>query len=340
MIDIISNPDKTKWGNFVYNHPRGNIFQTPEMAEIYKNTKKYLPLTLAAIDSRSDEILALLNTAIIHEFSGPLRPLTSRSIIIGGPLYHDSTKGRESVKRLMEHYDAIAGNLVLYTEIRNLWDTNNSLFLQDYSYEQHLNFLVDLSAGKDKLWKNLSKARRYGITKSSKMGVTIHEISSENELCTLYFLLKDTYDRARHPLADKSLFDAVYTHLVPKNMGKIFFANLENNVIGAIALLLYKKNIYHWYSCSLNDYSKFYPNDILVWHALEWGSMNDFSVFDFMGAGKPDQNYGVREFKRQFGGALVNYGRYKKVHSPIKYWIAQKGLAVYKRGKLFSRLGM
>jgi serine/alanine adding enzyme len=334
MIEIISNPDKTTWGNFVYSHPQGNIFQTPEMAEVYKNTKNYLPLTLAAIDSHSDEITALLNTAIINEIGGSLKSLTARSIIFGGPLYYNNLNGCESVRLLMEHYDAIIGRSAVYTEIRNLWDTNNSPFLQDYIYEEHLNFLVDLSAGKDKMWKNLSKARRYGITKSSKMGVTIHEISSENELGTLYFLLKDTYNRARHPLADKSLFDAVYTHLVQKNMGKIFFANLENNSIGAIILLLYKENIYHWYSCSLNDYSKFYPNDILVWHALEWGSMNNYSIFDFMGAGKPDQNYGVREFKRQFGGAMVNYGRYKKVHSPIKYWIAQKGLAVYKRGKL------
>ena len=317
MIDIVSNPDKATWGDFVYTHPQGNIFQTPEMAEVYKNTKNYLPITLGAIDSHSDEIMSLVSATIINEF--------------GGPLYHDNPKGRESVRLLMKHYDTIAGRSALYTEIRNLRDTNNSPFPQDYLYEEHLNFLVELSAGKEKLWKNLSKSRRYGITKSSKMGITIHNISSENELETLYFLLKDTYSRARHPIADKSLFNAVYTHLVPKNLGKIFFANLENNSIGAIILLLYKQNIYHWYSCSLNEYSKFYPNDILVWHALEWGSLNNYSIFDFMGAGKPEQRYGVREFKRQFGGAMVNYGRYTKIHSPIKYWIAQQGHATYKR---------
>ena len=338
MIDIISDPDKASWGNFVHNHPQGNIFQTPEMAEVYSNTKKYFPLTLAALDSQSNEIMALVTAAIIHEFSGPLKPFTSRSIIIGGPLSHDNPKGRESVRLLMEQYDAIAGRRALYTEIRNLWDTKNFPFPEDYIFAEHLNFLVDLSVGKENLWKNLSKSRRYGITKSSKMGVTIHEISSENELDTLYSLLKDTYNRARHPLSDKSLFDSVYTHLVPKNLGKIFFARHENNSIGAIILLLFKQNIYHYYSCSLPDYSKFYPNDILVWHALEWGSLNNYSLFDFMGAGKPDEKYGVREFKRQFGGAMVNYGRYKKVHSPIKNWIAQQGLATYKQaGNCFQK---
>ena len=169
------------------------------------------------------------------------------------------------------------------------------------------------------------------------MGIMIQEISSENELDTLYFILKDTYKRACHPISDKSLFNSVFTHLVPKNLGKIFFTCHENDIIGALVLLLYKQNIYHYYSGSLPDYSKFYPNDIIFWHALEWGSLNNYLLFDFLGAGKPDEKYGVREFKRQFGGALVNYGRYKKVHSPMKNWIAQRGLTVYKQAGNYFR---
>jgi len=337
MIKIISNPDKKTWGNFVNDHPRGNIFQTPEMAEVYKNTKNYLPLTLAAVDTQSDEITALVNAAIIHEFGGPLRKFTSRSIITGGPLFQDNSPGYESVKMLMEQYDAIVEKNTLYSEIRNLWDTKNFPFLNDYTYEEHLNFLVDISGGKEIIWKNLSKSRRHGITKSSKMGVTIHEISSENELNTLYSILNDTYKRARHPLSDRSLFNAVFTHLVPKNLGKIFFAHHENDTIGVLILLLYKKNMYHYYSGSLPEYSKFYPNDGIFWHALEWGSMNHYALFDFLGAGKPDEKYGVREFKRQFGGSLVNYGRYKKVHSPVRNWIAQSGLAAYKHAGNYFR---
>ena len=30
-----NNIDKNKWSEFVYNHPHGNIFQTPEMYEVY-----------------------------------------------------------------------------------------------------------------------------------------------------------------------------------------------------------------------------------------------------------------------------------------------------------------
>jgi serine/alanine adding enzyme len=338
MIEIVSNPDKKIWENFVYNHPQGNIFQTPEMVEVYNNTKNYVPLTLAAIDSQTDEMTAVVTAALIHEFGGLLKPFTSRAIILGGPLYQDNLQGLESVRLLMEQYDIIAGRSALYTEIRNLSDTTNLPLPHDYTYEEHLNFLIDLSVGKEKLWKNLSQSRRHGITKSKKMGITIKEITSGKELEKFYFIIKDTYKKAHHPLSDKSLFDSAYTHLVSKNLGKIFFAYHENISIAASLLLVYKQQVYAWYRGSLQEYSKFFPNDSLVWHSLEWSSKNNYTIFDFMGAGKPDQKSGIRDFKRQFGGTQVNYGRYIKVHSPIKYWIAQRGLGVYKKvGKYYPK---
>jgi hypothetical protein len=67
MLEITNSTDVTKWSDFVYNHPRGNIFQTPEMAEVYKRTKNYEPITLAAINTKNDEILAILQAVVITE---------------------------------------------------------------------------------------------------------------------------------------------------------------------------------------------------------------------------------------------------------------------------------
>ena len=40
MIEITDSLDTNKWSEFVLNHPHGNIFQTPEMAEVYKIQKR------------------------------------------------------------------------------------------------------------------------------------------------------------------------------------------------------------------------------------------------------------------------------------------------------------
>jgi len=99
--------------------------------------------------------------------------------------------------------------------------------------------------------------------------------------------------------------------------------------------LIYKDTIYDWYAGSSREYLKLCPNDILPWNAIEWGSKNQFNIFDFGGAGKPTESYGVREFKKQFGGKLVNFGRYEKSHSKFKTTVTNRGYKLY---KIISRI--
>ena len=49
-----------------------------------------------------------------------------------------------------------------------------------------------------------------------------------------------------------------------------------------------------------------------------------YTIFDFGGAGKPNEEYGVRDFKKKYGGKLVNFGRYEKVHSPKKLKVSKQ----------------
>ena len=63
-----------------------------------------------------------------------------------------------------------------------------------------------------------------------------------------------------------------------------------------------------------------YPNDFLIYHILQWGRENEYKVFDFGGAGHPDEEYGVREHKLKFGGDLVSFGRFQKVYNSTIYY--------------------
>lgn len=333
-VKAMDSVNKEDWDKFVYDHPQGNIFQTSEMAEVYKRTKNYEPISLAVVDSSNDEILAVLQAVVIKEMNRFLGPLTARSIITGGPLFMEGENGQEAGMMLMEYYDKIVRKKALYTQIRNMWDTSAiSGFLNNvgYTYEEHLNFLNNINMNKDELWKKLSKTRRNNITKGHHLGVSVEEVNNSNAISVVYRLLQETYTNAKLPLADISLFESIYAILKPKSMAKFFLATHEERYIGAIVPLLFKKIIFIWYLGSSRDYLRLYPNDILIWHVLEWGSENDYCTVDMGGAGKPDEEYGVREFKKRFGGQLVNFGRYTKIHSPIKMKIAEKGFEVYRK---------
>jgi lipid II:glycine glycyltransferase (peptidoglycan interpeptide bridge formation enzyme) len=50
-----------------------------------------------------------------------------------------------------------------------------------------------------------------------------------------------------------------------------------------------------------------------------------------MGAGKPEETYGVRDFKARFGGELVEHGRYLCVRKPLLYWLGKMGVKLMKK---------
>lgn len=48
---IATEIDRIKWSEFVYNHLNGNIFQVPELHEVYQKIINYGPVLLAVVNS-------------------------------------------------------------------------------------------------------------------------------------------------------------------------------------------------------------------------------------------------------------------------------------------------
>lgn len=319
------------WNDFVYSHPRGNIFQTRELANVYAETKNYYPIGVVVTNPKTKEVEGLTSGVIIREMDGFLGNFSARSIIQGGPLIVPPGK-KDITSGLLNKYDAIAKHSSLFTEIRNMYDMHGLLdHLGDYSYIDHLNFIINLNQSEDALWAQIHKPRRKNISKAEKAGVTIEEIVSQDQIPTFYNLLIETYAGVKVPLADISLFESSFHHLVPRGMAKFYLARYEGEYIGARAVLLYKNSIYDWYAGAATDALSLCPNEYLVWHILKWGIENNYSSFDFGGAGEPQKPYGPREFKRRFGGELVSYGRYVHEYSKMKNKIARFGFKVYQR---------
>ena len=106
--------------------------------------------------------------------------------------------------------------------------------------------------------------------------------------------------------------------------------NAEGEMLGCRFGLLFRDSIYGWYAGSDSQYYSLFPNDLLIWETLRWGIKKGYKTFDYGGAGEPNKPYGVRAFKQQMGGELVNYGRYERIHRPIMYRIGVLGMKMLK----------
>lgn len=333
-IQIVDSLPYDQWMKFVNDHPDGNIFHTPFMMEVFKKTSKHQPTFFAAIDERDREILSLVLSVQIGVPGAPISRLTSRSIIYGGVLCAGSVDGRNSLAPLMNSYNASVKERVLFTEIRNASPPQQSreeLEICGYKYEDYLNYLIDLRRPLDEIFQAFSSSCRRNIRKSERNGVLIEEIASKEELPVFYGLLKKTYSRATTPLADFSLFASAFDKLHSRNMVKFFLAKLGDQYIAGRVILLFKGKIFDWYAGSDHDHLNVYPNEMLVHHILKWGGQNGIHTFDFGGAGRPDERYGVRDFKERFGGQVVNYGRYTNVYSPGLYNVSNIGYRLYRK---------
>lgn len=314
IITDYDSIDKNKWSEFVFSHPNGNIFQTPEMYQVFKSERHYESVVVACTD-KEGEISGIIVSVIQKEFKGIFGKLSSRSVIWGGPLIKNNNS--EILDKILKVYIEQVRKKAVYTQVRNLWNTdlNKKVFESNgFVYEDHLNILVDLQKSEDVLWKDVYSRRRSQINKSVRQGVKIRIFDASDLVEQSYSILENVYKRAKLPLAGKESFTSANKILGDKGFLKFFGAFLGDNLIGVMYLLCYKERTYEWYIGSYNEFMKIHPNDLIIWEIFKWSKKNGYTIFDFGGAGVPDKEYGVREYKKKFGGETLNLGRYRKIH--------------------------
>jgi len=330
---IVNQLDRSLWADFVDNHPQANVFHTPEMFDVFSRTRGFHPSLWAALND-DGQIRALVLPVYVTVLGGVLSPLTTRAVVYGSVLSTSGDEGHEALELLLRTYRQQMRGRLLFTELRNLSEVGESgriLEQQGFAYEEHLNFLIDLNRPPLEIWRSIRSNARRNIEKAKRSGVVIDEVATSADVAAAYSVLKDVYRRIQVPLPDRSLFDRTLELLRPKGMLRLLLAKVGGHAIGALTLLLHKGSIYYWYTGTLREFASYRAGDFLVWHALEWGSQNGFHTFDFGGGGRPDEEYGVRDFKAKFGGQLVNFGRNRCVHAPLRLRLSQGGYHLLRR---------
>jgi lipid II:glycine glycyltransferase (peptidoglycan interpeptide bridge formation enzyme) len=323
--------DSFELEEFVYQHPHANFFQSTKAFNLFQSVENYEPILIVAREK--SEIVGSLLAIVIKEGAGLKGYFSRRCIIWGGPLVNDDSVAIYS--ELLDSFNEIAEQKAIYSQFRNLYDLSRvkDIFIkQNWLFEEHLDIIVDLSQSEEILWKDVHSKRRNEIRRAEKEGTSCKVLESNSELAVSYNILKEVYARARLPIPDFKFFQTAYNILAPDYF-RIFLAINEGKIIGTMYILCFKDIMYDWYAGSFQAYYKKYPNDLLPWKAFLWGQKNGFSKFDFGGAGKPGVPYGVRDYKKKFGGEFVNYGRFEKMHKPYLFQFGKLGLKIWQKLK-------
>ena len=311
------------WQEFLSRNAHATPFQSPGFYELFNSVKDLSAQAVAVLDSGSLKALAVI---AFQKESGVRGYFSDRAIIYGGPLIDDTCP--VALNLLLEQISKTLKGSAIYVETRNLSDFSyhKDIFnKQGFKYIPYLNFRVDCS-NYAIIWSNLNRLRKRQIKKAQLNNVIFGEAASINEVKELYNLIYYTY---KHKIK-KPLFKwPFFKNLFYSDYCKVFIVKSENKIIGGHFCLMWGEIIFDWYGCGLDvDYKDFAPSTMAVYAALKFGADNGYRYFDFMGAGSPGEKYGVRDFKAQFGGNLVEYGRFKLILNPIKYKIGEIGMVL------------
>ena len=350
MTRVLTYPDidPQQWQQLIERSLYATWFQTDEAYRFYQSVGGMQAFAYGV--SEDDNLVGLVVGYTTQEKCKFQQHFTARSIIVGGPLLADNISD-EALTALLEairnpHYSepserstatrstaSQASDLQaqpIYVEIRNFHDYSRwkSVFTHSgFAYQPHYDIHVHCSAQ-----HRLSERRQRELKRALKNGAEIVEASSEQEIRDWYQILSQLYrEKVRTPLFSEDFFLQFHRN----GVGKYLLVKYEGKVIGGMMCpILDGRAIYEWYVCGLDEeYRELYPSVVATHAAIEYAKQNDIPLFDFMGAGVPDQPYGVRDFKMEFGGELVEFGRFLCVRRPLLYWIGKMGVKWLKRKK-------
>lgn len=326
---INESVDKGLWLDLLNDSKFASPFQTPKFYDFF-NTMAGYSADVFAVES-SERYQALM-VVTVHKEKGIKSIFSIRGIVYGGPLFHNEDE--QTVKKLLEGIKQYYKNKLIYLEIRNhfSYKAHRPVFEKmGYKFQPHLNVQQHLSDyTSDNILSKLGSNKRREIKLSLKENVEVGLAKNDAEIEILYGLLADLYEeRVKLPIPDLDFF----LSLSKSEIGRAFVVKHDNNIIGGAFCIYYENlSINTFYYVGLRDYHKnIYPTQVAIYGILQYAVRNNVKMLDFMGAGKPDVDYGVRKFKLQFGGNLEEDGRFLKVFKPFNYEIGKLGVALMQK---------
>lgn len=330
MLRIIAGKevDTNAWAGLVKSSSVSTWFQTQDAFEFFESLS-FLEAFALGIDN--DGKLKGVVVGFIQKDGGKLKRFFSRRAIInGGPLLADDITDEELSALLLATQKQLQ-HKAIYIESRNFNNYSkwkNTFEKNGFQYEPHLNFHLDTTS-LETAQSNLGSHRKKYIRLSLRDGAYLLENPTIEQIRTYYEILENLYKtKVKTPLFPFEFFEKLYQ----KN-GKFLLVGLEDKIIGGtVCVCLAGKAVYEWFVCGNDHFRKnIRPSSLATWFGIEYSANNCYPRFDFMGAGKPNEEYGVRDFKAEFGGQLVEFGRFKHICSSLLYKTGTIGVRLLKK---------
>ena len=301
--------DRQQWSELVRTRETGTWFQSPEAYDFFASLPELMEPFVYGVE-RAEKLCAVCVGYVTKEPNPIKQFFTRRAIIIGG-VVTAANGAKEDIVILLNYVRKELKPKSIYIETRNFNDFSpwkEAFEAAGFVYKPHLNFHVDPATN------NLSDNRKRQLKKSDAV---VSEGVSELEIREWYEVLSELYrTKVKTPLWPIDFFLEAYR----QGIAKFLLVKHEGRIIGGSMVVADERTVYEWFECGLNAECKDqYPSVMATWGGIQLANQSGCMRYDMMGAGEPGVPYGVRDFKAEFGGQMVEHGRFLYVCKPMLY---------------------
>lgn len=301
--------DRQQWSELVRTSETGTWFQSPEAYDFFASLPELMEPFVYGVE-RAEKLCAVCVGYVTKEPNPIKQFFTRRAIIIGGVVVAANC-AKEDIVILLNYVRKELKPKSIYIETRNFNDFSpwkEAFEAAGFVYKPHLNFHVDPATN------NLSDNRKRQLKKSDAV---VSEGVNELEIREWYEVLFELYrTKVKTPLWPIDFFLEAYR----QGIAKFLLVKHEGRIIGGSMVVADERTVYEWFECGLNAECKDqYPSVMATWGGIQLAHQSGCTRYDMMGAGEPGVPYGVRDFKAEFGGQMVEHGRFLCVCKPMLY---------------------
>ncbi|MEG1790800.1 MAG: GNAT family N-acetyltransferase [Clostridia bacterium] len=179
---------------------------------------------------------------------------------------------------------------------------------------------IDLT-NKEDIWDNVSSKNRNVIRKAIKSGVIIGKSQDDliiDSFKTIYNATMDRDNADDYYYFGNAFYESIKEGL--KNNFTIYYAKMDNKIIGAAIILFYGEYVHYHLSGAIKEYMSFAPMNLLLYKVACDFSELGYKKFHLGGGVGSDSNSGLYKFKENFNKNGVNHFSIgKKIFIQTKY---------------------
>lgn len=325
-LKIINPLDVPHWDDLVLDHIEPSVFYTSSWAKVLKTSYGYSPKYFTA--EKGGMLSALLPVMEVRSSLTGRRGVSIPFTDYCEALVDDEEAFRMLVDRVVEYGRKSGWN---YVELRG----GQNYLAEAPVFESFFKHTLELRDDKRAMLASFRNSTVRNIKKAVEAGVETRVCTSLEAVHTYYHLHCLTRKRQGVPPQPFHFFKNIHEYVISKNRGFVVVASFGSKPVAGGVYFHFGRDAIYKFGASDISYQHLRANNLVMWEAIKWFSLNGYQSFCFGRTDVGDE--GLRQFKNGWGTSEIHLNYYRFNVSDGEFVAGRSAVGLYSE-KLLRRL--